>query len=160
MSTVTNNTHQSRWGFHPCSKETSKKLRYMNRAYDKALHMAAVWERWDRKAPHNRVEKRPIKDDQGNRVGTEIVGPWKEPEICELFHEKVVRKTNYSKDGRYHNPAIELTFVEDNGFGELIREAAKQARTPQPSPEAVKPLRFTDEEIDRLYDVAKAWLEG
>jgi hypothetical protein len=50
-------TFQSKWGFHPVSLETSRKLRKLNAAYDKAARRAKSWERWDRKAPHNRVQK-------------------------------------------------------------------------------------------------------
>lgn len=161
MNTVTENgVHQSKWGFHPCSKETSKKLRFLNGVYAKAQHMAGAWERWERKLPHNRVVKRAIKDEKGIKVGTEVVldaqgqpVPWKEPEICTLFHDKIpssVDRWGGKIGGR----------AEDNGFGADILAASRQARTPQATPQTVKPLPFSDEEIDRLCSVAKDWLES
>jgi len=160
MNTVVKKAVQSRFGFHPCSKETSKKLRFLNGVYAKAQHMAGAWERWERKLPHNRVVKRSIKDDKGIKVGTEIVldaagrpVEWKEPQTCDLFHDKIpssVDRWGGKISGR----------AEDNGFGGKILAASQQARMPQTTPETVTPLLFSDEEIDRLYAVAKDWLKS
>jgi len=51
-------THQSRWGFHPCSYETYLKLKFLNKFYVKGLRQIASWERWNRKMPHNRLSIR------------------------------------------------------------------------------------------------------
>lgn len=152
--------HQSKWGFHSCSKEISKKLRFLNGVFAKAQHMAGAWERWERKLPQNRVVKRAIKDSKGIKIGTEVVldaqgkpVEWKEPQVCDLFHDKIpssVDRWGGKIGGR----------AEDNGFGAKILAASRQARTPQPTPEAVTPLLFSDEEIERLYNVAKDWLES
>lgn len=154
------NIHKSKWGFHPCSKEISKKLRFLNGVYAKAQHQAGAWERWDRKLPENRVWKRPIKDDKGLKVGTEIVLdgtgkplPWREPDICDLFHEKVPSKVE-----AWGNRVV--GYAKDTGLGPKIILAARQARTPKPTKEEVKNLSFSDEEIDRLYNQAKEWLES
>lgn len=131
---------QSRFGFHPCSKETSKKLRFLNGVHAKALHLEAAWERWNRKAPWNRIQKRYIRDEKGVKIGKEIVldangkpAEWKEPQLCPFF---------------------------DREDAQMILAASRQARMPQPTPEQVQPLLFSDEEIDRLYEVAKNWLEN
>ena len=151
---------QSKWGFHPVSLLTSKKLRFLNLVYAKAQHLAGAWERWERKQPENRVMKRAIKDEKGLKVGTEIIldsqcnpVPSPEPQICTLFHETIPGSTD-RWGGRWNGRA------EDNGFGRKILEASRQARTPKATPEDVTPLLFTDEEIDRLYIVGKDWLEN
>jgi len=151
--------HQSKWGFHPISLEASKKLRFINGVYAKAQHLAGAWERWERKLPENRVVKRAIKGANGMKVGTEIVKdasgnpvPWVEPQVCSLFHEKV---PGHVKWGSYIRG-----FAKDNGFGDKILFASRQARTPQPTPEEVQPFPFTEEEIDRLYETAKTWINN
>lgn len=153
-------TYQSKWGFHPVSRESSKKLRFLNSVYAKSQHLAAAWERWENKQPHNRVMKRAVKDSSGMKIGTEIVKDensnpviQKEPEICSLFHEKI--------------PAKQLSWggylaarTKDNGFGLTILYASRLARTPQPTADAVKPIEFTEEEIDRLYQIAQDWMKS
>lgn len=156
---------QSKFGFHPCTRETDKKLRFLNGIYQKALSMSAAWERWDRKAPHNRVLRRRLRDEQGRVIGRETVLddqaqpiPMPEPEICPIFSDKMLRKTNWSRDGKYHRTPIEITVVETDG--PYILAAARQARKPQPTAEDVRPLPLSEEEeIDALYQRAKEWLE-
>jgi hypothetical protein len=159
MTTLVNDVYQSKWGFHPISKESSKKLRFLNGVYAKAQHMAGAWERWERKQPQNRVQKRILRDSAGQKYGKEIVLddqgkpiPLPEPQICELFHEKVPSHVQW---GTYISGR-----AEDNGFGAKILAASRQARTPQPTQEAVQPFPFTEEEIDRLYESAKNWIAG
>ena len=149
--------HQSKWGFYPISREASKKLRFINGVYAKAQHLAGAWERWDRKQPQNRVQKQWRGGSPGSRGRLEVVLddagkpiPLKEPRICPLFHEKVPGHVKY---GTYF-----LGYAKDNGFGEKILFASRQARTPQPTPEAVAPFPFTEEEIDALYETAKEWM--
>jgi len=148
--------HQSKWGHHPISREASQKLRFINGVYAKAQHLAGAWERWERKLPENRVVRRAVKDDKGMKIGTEIVKDaagnpvaWLEPGICPLFHEKVPGHIKY---GSYVRGV-----AKDNGFGDKILFASRQARTPQPTPEEVLSFPFTEEEIDRLYETVKAW---
>lgn len=155
--TAEKTVHQSNWGYHPISFESSKKLRFINGVYAKAQHLAGAWERWDRKLPENRVVKRAVRDASGLKIGTEIVKDnsgnpvaWAEPNICSLFHEKVPSHVKY---GGYIRGS-----AKDNGFGEKILSASRQARIPQPTPEDVQPFPFTEEEIDRLYEAAKEWM--
>jgi hypothetical protein len=158
MEATAMKTYQSKWGYHPISLEASKKLRFINGVYAKAQHLAGAWERWERKSPQNRVVKRAIKDDKGLKIKTEVVKdaagkpvPWLEPQVCPLFHDKIAGKVQY---GTYH-----WGYAKDNGFGEKILAASRQARTPMPTPEEVAPFLFTEEEIDKLYESAKAWLQ-
>ena len=160
MSTMTEKAvHQSKWGFHPVSREASKKLRFINAVYAKAQHLAGAWERWERKIPSNRVIRRSIRDSKGLKIGMEVVKDeagnpvlWKEPQVCPLFHVTIPGTTSkWSRtDGR----------AEDNGFGDKILFASRQARIPQPTPADVLPFPFTEQEIDSLYETAKEWMDN
>lgn len=161
MTTLTaeKTVHQSKWGFHPISREASQKLRFINGVYAKAQHLAGAWERWERKRPENRVMKRAIKAPDGVKVGTEIVKDalgnpvfHSEPQVCPLFHETV---PGHMKYGGYIRAA-----ALDNGFGDKILFASRQARTPQPTPADVLSFPFTEEEIDALYETAKSWMDN
>ena len=158
IATSDQTVFQSKWGFHPVSREASKKLRYINGVYAKAQHMAGAWERWDRKMPENRILRRTIKDETGKRrreIVCDVQGkpiPMPEPQVCPLFHEKV---PSHVKWGSYVRGV-----AKDNGFGDKILYASRLARKPQPTPQEVPPIPFTEEEIDRLYETAKNWLES
>lgn len=152
MMTMQKETFQSRWGFHPTSREASKKLRFINGLYAKSLHMAGAWERWNRKDPKNRVQKNIWRDADGKKYGENIIKDEAgnpvlipEPKFCPLFHEKV------------KNPWTGKYELKDNGFGYKILSMSRQARKPQPSPELVEPIDVTEEEIDRLYEIAVNW---
>lgn len=141
--------YQSKWGYHPISLESSKKLRFINGFFSKAQNLAGAWNRWNRKLPENRVVKRTLRSEDGKmKIGSEVVKDkfgkpllWKEPQFCSLFHKKIA------------------TIVVDNGFGPSVIWASKQARTPQQNPEDVKDFLFTEEEIDRIYNLIKEWSE-
>jgi hypothetical protein len=156
--TAEKTVHQSKWGFHPISREASKKLRFINSVYAKSQHLAGAYERWDRKQPQNRVMVRRVKDADGKRRREAVLDaagkpvPMTEPQVCPLFHTKVPSRV---QNGYYY-----LGRADDNGYGEKILAASRQARTPQPTPEAVLPFPFTEEEIDRLYETAKDWMEA
>ena len=92
-------TYQSKWGYHPTSREASKKLRFVNGLYSKALKMAGNWERWNRKDPKNRVQKEIFRHADGKKYASKILKDAEgkpiqipEPKICFLFHEKVQNK--------------------------------------------------------------------
>ena len=154
---------KSRFGYHPCSKETDKKLRFLNGIYQKALSSAAAWNRWERKAPHNRVQRRKIFDEQGRCCGRQVVldalgQPLMQPEpkICPLFCNKVSKKClmRVLVDGRWHTKLIEREFIEINDLG--VPAAARQSRTPLESELLVKPLSLTVQQIDHLVASTKA----
>lgn len=153
---ATTATFQSKWGFHPCSREVSKKLRFLNDVYQKALHKAAAWRRWDRKAPHNRVQWPKIRNNSGNVIGYGDPVPLGEPALCPVFTSKITKKVTWHPTKGYFKDGIDYTYVETDG--EEIRETARQARTPMPTPEDVHPLPLTEQEIDALYDRAVEWM--
>ena len=148
--------YQSKWGYHPISLDASKKLRFINGVFSKAQHLAGAWNRWNRKLPENRVVKKIIRSDDGKmKIGSEIVKDefgkplfWKEPQLCPLFYNKTTR----------YSSTYEISKIVDNGLGESVIFASKQARIPQQNPEDVKKFLFTEEEIDRIYNSAKEWL--
>lgn len=142
---------KSRWGFHPCSKETDRKLRKLNEMYQKALSAAAAWERWERKAPHNRILREKMRDEQGRVCGRKPIlddqgEPVKlpEPKLCPLFCRKVIRKAFDWRKLEYYDR--EFVEVVDHG----IPAAARNARTPRSREEDVKPLGISLEQIDQL----------
>jgi hypothetical protein len=60
MSTVTETAvYESRWGFHPVSYETFRKLKFLHKWYYQTLKDHARWRRWNRKFPHNRKGPEP-----------------------------------------------------------------------------------------------------
>lgn len=142
---------KSRWGYHPCSKEVDKKLRKLNGMYQKALSSAAAWERWNRKAPHNRILRKKIRDEQGRVCGRVAVlddqgnsVELPEPKLCPVFCKKMVRKAfDWVKLEYYDRECVE---VVDHG----IPAAARNARTPRLREEDVKPLGLTLEQIDKF----------
>lgn len=79
---------QGKYGFHPCTWETYKKLKEINKALTKAKHQKAAWERWERKQPQNRVMRPKLRDSNGRVVGYMAPIPILEPYLCPIFCEK------------------------------------------------------------------------
>lgn len=153
-ATIAGKVYQSKWGFHAISRETYDKLRFINGVYAKAQHSASAWSRWENKMPSNRFYRVSVKSDSGQKIRSEIVKdaagnpvPWPEPQICSLFHTKAPKHVS----GGYYIKG--KTF--DNGLGERILEASRQARTPMATPEEVEPFPFTEKEIDQIYEQLK-----
>jgi len=149
-NTLTNSpVYQSRFGCHPCDYQTFLKLKKLNAVYFKALRQLSVWERWDRKAPQNRVIRKWIRNTKGQKVGCSIIGPRAEPELSPVFHEKIIKRSNWDKNGCWYNGAgIEQTYVHIKNSD--VCQDYKNARHPQIL-KNVKPLKLSLEEIDRLY---------
>lgn len=148
---------ESRWGFHPCSKEVDRKLRKLNAAYQKALSSASAWRRWERKEPQNRILRQKIYDAQGrvcgrqpvlDALGESLKQP--EPKLCPVFCRKVTRKVYYDRSGKWVPNGIDREFVCIEDYG--ISVSARTARTPAPSKELVRPLALTIEQIDSLLE--------
>jgi len=108
--------YESRWGFHPVSYETFRKLKFLHKWYYQTLKDHANWRRWIRKLPHNRK------------------GP--QPQYCPFYAEK-----------KFWRPT-------DHG----IIAAYQQARMPVPQDE-VEPLEISVEQIDKMYDEVKSWVD-
>lgn len=125
---TTQNVHQSKWGFHPCSWETCQKLKRLSIAHQQSLREDAALTRWEAKLPHNRVLKRWKRNEQGQRIGYEIVGPSPRPVV----------KNTATLNCR-HNVLSEY----------------QNARRPKKTAEDVRPLNLTVAEIDALLEQIK-----
>jgi hypothetical protein len=136
-----NMAHRSRWGWHPCDRATYLLLKKLHGYYWRALRRFAEWQRWRRKQPQNRVIRAWIRDDEGNRVASRIVGPRPEPPLCPVFCTRafVVRH------GKEERLGERVSFC-----GHGIAEAYRAARTLLADPEKVQPLSLSSEEIRRL----------
>jgi hypothetical protein len=117
--------YESRYGFHPCSRETLKKLRQLQVYAMHNVHQEARLERWLRKQTQNRVHNRdemglPIPKSERRKNPR----PWAKPEL-------------------HHIPDV--------------GDAIENARMPKPSSEVVKPLRWTEDQIDEMLVQARLW---
>jgi hypothetical protein len=143
------NVFPSRWGYHPCDYETYGLLKKLSAFFHRARRRLAEWKRWNRKMPHNRLIRRTIRDAVGRKVASEIIGFRPEPPLDPLFtsRERVIRHGNGDQ------PSIERISLNYTD----LPDAYRSARSPQPKPELVEPLRYTPEEIRRLVAEAEAW---
>jgi hypothetical protein len=133
VAQVTPGVYQSKWGFHPCSVETCRLLKRLNHHRYKAWVAFRHWQRWDRKLPHNRVERRWIRDEKGQKIGSEIVGPRRAPKLCPMF-------TTLDWAGR-------VKFCDNS-----IEDDYKNARTPRSSPSEVRPTALRVDEILKMLE--------
>lgn len=131
--TVIQNVSQSRFGFHACNYETYKKIKKLYGFYWKALRRNAEWERWNRKEPQNRILRKWYRNEKGQKTGFEIVGPKPEPQRYPIFGT-----LNYVPKGGH---ALKAMGVVD---------AYLTAKHPYATPEAVKPLGLSVEQIDNM----------
>jgi len=135
---MSNQVFETKWGYVAYSYGDYKKLKEINKIFQKARTAAAQWNRWNRKDEHNRVQKRWIRNDKGQKTGYEVVGPLPEPKVCELFSKKHRWYDEYVTDN-----AVELEY--------------RKSRKPVAIREDVEPPRWTSEEITDLLIKAKAW---
>jgi hypothetical protein len=143
---------QSRWGWHPCDYETFALLKRLHGLYWRALRQHATWQRWKRKMPQNRVLRRRVRDEQGRKVGVEVVGPWPEPPLPALFCTRREVLTYWGEDGK---PLKEGRRAEEVVFDDLgIPEAYRAACRPAATREEVPPWRRTAAEVRRLAALA------
>lgn len=140
--------HQGKYGWYPCDRETYHKLKKLNMAWNKALHEKSRWERWDRKEPQNRVIRSKIRNSAGQVVGYQAAVPMPEPEIGNLFCQKVVKNVKFTKKGQYFKDGIDETSVEMVGLA--IYENYRKARYPVATEGECLELSLTLEEIDDL----------
>lgn len=135
MSTATATTFESRWGHHPVSYETFRKLKTLHRRYYETVRAVARWVRWDRKTVNQ-------------------TGP--EPAYCPAFVDEkghwrsIVHKVG---DQEFKGMKWYPKTLNDRG----IIEAYQAARTPAKTPEEVNPIKLSEEQIDRLYNEVEAW---
>lgn len=127
---TTINVFQSKWGFHPCSREHYMKLKQVRYYLHINRMQLAAWERWSRKLPKNRV--RWIFDGFYDKHALDIsftqwkAEPWAEPEGCPVNLSLIM--TDY-------NNAL-----------------------PVPSADAVKGLVIPLESLDAMIEQCEGWL--
>jgi hypothetical protein len=139
---------QSRWGWHPCDYATFALLKRLHAAYWRAARQYATWQRWHSKMPRNRVLRRRIRDAQGRKIGSEVVGPWPEPPLPALFCTRRLVLTHWGEDGK---PLKEGRPTEEVVFDDLgVLATYRAARRPVATEAEVPPLRLTGEDVCRL----------
>jgi hypothetical protein len=131
MSNPTN-TFQSRFGFHPCDRQTFLKLKVLKKCYWQTVRDFHRWWRWQRKlAP--------------NRRGAE-------PKFCDLFVENQAwhrPRRVHGQDAVRHYPRT----LVDRGVLAWFA-TARQPRAEPPVPfDAI-----TLAEIDRIHREATSWI--
>jgi hypothetical protein len=140
--------HQARWGWYPCDYATFQLLKALNARCEKARRRFAEWRRWKRKMPHNRLLRRRLVDEDGRKIGVQIVGPKPEPLLDPLFCQRCPVVRHWTEDGRHLREAetVERVSFCDRG----IPQAYGAARRPVPCEKLVPPLPLTPKEIRRL----------
>jgi hypothetical protein len=144
--------HRSKWGWHPCDYNTYRLLKALNRLCEKARRQHAAWDRWQRKLPHNRVIRRAVLDEAGNKVGAEVAGPRPEPPVGLVFCLRKQVLTRWSEDGRPLKTGrmVDTVAFDDHG----VPDAYRTARHPKASEEEVEGLRLKVEDVHRLARLA------
>ena len=133
---------KSRWGYHCCSYELSMLIRKVYKAYWSAVYKHSSWRRWVRKEPQNQVRREIIRNSEGQKIGVNVLGPRAEPETCKVFckTKKVKKKLG---DGPYNYIMVDR--LDDLGILE-----ARRCTHPVATPEEVKPLGITEQQIRNL----------
>ena len=139
---------QGKWGYYPADYETCQKLKKLNRAYQKTYSQIAAWERWDRKAPQNRLLRRKIRNDKNQVIGREVIGPAPEPYLNPVFLETY--ETPAVTYGSYTIPARKHIRRTARSVGFYIPAEYAKSRYPMPTAEQVAPLLITSEQIDAM----------
>lgn len=148
---------RSRWGFHPCDYQTYRKLKILNQVYWQAIRLAHAWARWHRKAPHNRVMHRQIRNDKGQTIGYEPPVALPEPKICPVFSQKVFEQRHVDKQGNFSREGFQEEKVVTEDFD--IPADYASARKPVADLSQVPPLHHIVAELEELYERVRTWLE-
>lgn len=120
--------YKSRWGYHPCAYETYEKLKRMRKRYFQWMRQAAAHRRWDRKMPHNRVQRTYARNELGQRTAVLSTVAMGEPLVCPLLAP----------------------------VGQTIMRLYERARMPQATPQkAFTPTSVAD--LDRLHASIEDW---
>jgi hypothetical protein len=114
--------HQSRWGYHPCSYTTFLQLKELTKLAFVARRHLATYERWARKKPSNRVARAILCNATGQKIGYGPSTPIPQPPKPQLPFSIAKMETAY-----------------------------RLARIPHATQELVKPLPFSEVEIDKWH---------
>jgi len=72
--TTEQGNYETRWGHVAYSYENYLKLKRLHKIWFRALRAGARWKRWVRKAPHNRLQRRTLRDAEGGRSAGRLSG--------------------------------------------------------------------------------------
>ncbi len=127
------------------------KLKQLNKFCQQALRQAAAFKRWERKEPWNRVSRAKIRNSAGQVVGFQPPVPRPEPPLNSLL-EKVQYTTRQDRSGHYVKKQMEREKVQWKWICDAaaVLQDYQNARRPQPTQEAVKPLKISLEDIERM----------
>lgn len=138
---------KSKWGFHPCDRETYLKLKKLNHWIMRSEIEFATWQRFYRKQPHNRKGSPPkdINHILYRTKDTDMKPEYMNSEMAHfLYTDKVVCEDNGLIDF-YH--IKERTFLKN-----LVRNNYRFAKYPTEKEEQVIHLTISKKVIDNLYD--------
>jgi hypothetical protein len=120
---------KSRWGYHPCSYETYRKLKVLKKRFWESVIAYGNYKRWIRKQEQNRV------------------GP--EPRYCDFF-----LCAHYQRHKPVGAGVWQILF--GGTFIEFVQETLEKAR--MGSATEVEPLpALTVQKIDDAYEKVEAW---
>jgi len=164
MNATVQNVFQSKFGFHPCDKETYLKLKVIHKVYWESVFRLAAWNRWNRKHPQNRVQRFAGRGPDGKRISLVPPVPLPEPKlppfVVKLDHHKVV-KTHVGDCKQYKGPIYDLNWqtakLDPSIFAAV--DDFQKARNPLVESQ-VKPLSLSPDKIDALYQKSQEWLRG
>ncbi len=132
---IENGVHKGKYGYYPCDFETYRKLKEINKHFEKEKHQVGNWNRWAAKLPKNRLLRRWLRNDKNQRIGVEILGPKPEPILSRIFSDI-------------------KTFAYGRNLAQFTRQDIpyeySKARYPKSRPEDVLPLLITQSEIDTI----------
>jgi len=155
-STIVDQAFKTRWGYVAYSYEDYKKLKRLNIIFQKARTYAYQWERWVRKAPHNRVRKIWKRDENRHKIGYTISGPLPEPQFCDIFFTKLVDTDRNPIGQRWLNMVI----YSNIGYIRIDKDIATEYRNshrPVETSEKVPEANMSSDEIDELLEKAEDW---
>lgn len=129
---------ETNWGYVAYSYDDYMNLKRLNKIFQKARTHAAQWNRWGRKEPQNRVQKKWIRNEKGQRIGHEVLGPLPEPVVCDLFSKKHRWFDQYVTEN-----AVEIEYQNSHRPVEKIED--------------VPPATMPTKDIDKLLKQAEEW---
>jgi len=77
--------HQTKWGFVPCDFEKYKFFKELNLRCFQDVRAVAARDRWHRKEPQNRVIRKWIRNTNGQKIDSVVIGPRTEPSVSGLW---------------------------------------------------------------------------
>lgn len=130
---------ESKWGWHPCDRDTYHMLRRCNHLRLLAWHQDAKHDRWARKNPKNRIKRKPVFDKKHRKIGYTDPEPVPEPSLA--------------------HRDLKLTLTKDTGVADIHRNYIR-AKYPKSSPETVMPLTKSKEDIQEDLKILEDWFKN